>query len=158
MNYEKVLNLARRLLLERKSLGISPSNCNVVAAPVLYPQNSTKWIQIHFGGVGVSLGAGDANLGSRISFSVRIYHRVLSDDLGNFKAASNKAMEDVARVISALHGAYDVVEVPLEGPILCDGVSPIRTATESSSGRVFYVDVNFRVEIAETLEYLRSQS
>jgi hypothetical protein len=149
MNEYAILEAARKAMLERFPAVFAAGNVHLVAYAVSAPQVANEDFQIFPSGATFDADAG-GNLRRRQTIGVRIWSRVLSDELAKYEELCRAISENARLVIKALHLHYEP-ELPQQEPFVLEAQSGIR-AVESEDGSYAYVELTFRTIVTHPLE------
>lgn len=152
MNEIDVLNAARKALIERYPQTFKEGNVWVVAFPRESPQISNEAYQLFPSGSSFDAQDG-GNLRERFSFGVRIWMRVVSDQMTLHAALLENLANRVRLVTKSLHQHYES-EISQQEPMFLEGQSPVRAVESDDSGTYAYVELTFRTIVVSSYESL----
>ncbi len=148
MNEKPILDSVRKAMLERFPDTFKSGNVRVVAFAVASAQNGDEAYQIFpLGAAFEPVGGGD--LWRRQTIGIRIWRRVVADQLSVYEQMEEEMSDRVRLVIKCLHQHYES-EIGMQEPFFVESESPRRTVDSVEVGFYAYVDLTVRAQFIST--------
>lgn len=152
MREQLLLDSVRKAMIERRPETFTEGNVHVVAYAVSPPQVSNESYQVYPAGSSFDADGG-GNLRRRMSFGVRIWNRVLGDQMSIYRQLGEQMASRAREVLIALHQHYEP-EADQQEPFIAEGQSPNRTQGDGD-GTYAYCDITFRTSFASSYSDVR---